>query len=524
MKMQHSKMCRIGGAAAMLGVSVALVAVVPIAAFVTSIKPYAVSIHDDYETFPLVSVGDRVPETSHPGKLYQMVGIPDGLGAHRNADGTITIYMNHELPGAASDTGGTLSEPVVGDPLNRGAIISKYIVSPNGQVMSGERAYDWMFINDTLVGPAPEVGNSTPPTARFCSASLGGPEHGFDRQIYFTNEEQAGAATFDGAGGLSFAIFDNEAHALPALGRFAWENSVAQPRPSDGRVVIMSMEDGPTSQNQAEGNSQLYMYVGHKDLSADASVLERNGLIGGTLYVFRPKNKSKNSELAFQNGSIAGEWVALPGAEAMTDLELEAASDAVNAMVFARPEDGAFNPRNTQEYFFVTTGGAAGANELGRLYSLRLNPADPTKDSVLTVVYNADAIVAAGGDIALSPDNIDASDEYLMICEDGTADTRPVMASKNRDGSIWRLPLRGSHEGANGVDLAGAERVVALDPPGRDGASVGAGIWETSGIIRTGHLFGEGSWLFDVQAHLPTAVPLTNTVEDGQLLLLLKRD
>ena len=43
-----------------------------------------------------------------------MVGIPDGLGAHGNRDGTTTVFMNHEL-GVA-----TLSEPVIGDPLNRG--------------------------------------------------------------------------------------------------------------------------------------------------------------------------------------------------------------------------------------------------------------------------------------------------------------------------------------------------------------------------------------------------------------------
>jgi hypothetical protein len=49
-------------------------------------------------------------------------------------------------------------------------------------------------------------------------------------------------------------------------------------------------------------------------------------------------------------------------------------------------------------------------------------------------------------------------------------------------------------------------------------------VWESSGIIRTDSLFGAGSWLFDVQAHPPTAAPFANTAEDGQLLLLLKRD
>ena len=57
---------------------------------------------------------------------------------------------------------------------------------------------------------------------------------------------------------------------------------------------------------------------------------------------------------------------------------------------------------------------------------------------------------------------------------------------------------------------------------GRDGIPTGPGVWETSGIISTSSFFGRDSWLFDVQAHSPTRAPLPNTVEDGQLLLMLR--
>ena len=152
------------------------------------------------------------------------------------------------------------------------------------------------------------------------------------------------------------------------------------------------------------------------------------------------------------------------------------------------------------------------------------------------MLYNADQVIAAGGDIAISPDNIDVSDKYPMINEDGTAESRAIMAAKGRDGSIWRFKLTGSH----GLDVSSAERVAELDPPGHDGISVGPGVWETSGIIDTADLFGFGpfgfahafglghhfkseSWLFDVQAHAPTTVPAPNTVEDGELLLMTRK-
>ena len=41
------------------------------------------------------------------------------------------------------------------------------------------------------------------------------------------------------------------------------------------------------------------------------------------------------------------------------------------------------------------------------------------------VIYNGDAVAAAGGDIGFAPDNIDTSKDYLMIQEDGTTQSRP---------------------------------------------------------------------------------------------------
>lgn len=78
-------------------------------------------------------------------------------------------------------------------------------------------------------------------------------------------------------------------------------------------------------------------------------------------------------------------------------------------------------------------------NKLGRLYSLRLNPSDPTRNATLSLVFNADEIITAGGDIAISPDNIDASSEYLMINEDGTTPSRQVMGAKGRDEQLFLL-------------------------------------------------------------------------------------
>jgi hypothetical protein len=484
----------------------------------TGVKPYVEPVGGHYQVRPLFSVDDKVPLLGGaPGQQYRMVGIPDGLGAHRNRGGTSTLFMNHELGFTA------LSEPVVGGPQNRGAIVSRWILDHDGDPVAGRRAYDRIYDENTLLGPAPVVGNEAQmPSqfARFCSGFLAGPATGFDRQVYLTNEESTSPDTFDGQGGLSVAIFDGGLHTLPKLGRYSKENTVVQPG-QGRRTVILPTEDGP-----ATLDNQLYMYVGKKDRSRKATALARNGLDNGTLYVFRSLDPARNSERTFTSGSVTGEWVPIPNAEGLTDTELEAASDAAGAMTFVRPEDGAFNPNNRNEFFFDTTGSSSGpddgVNELGRLYSLRLHPGDPLKPAKLSVVYNADAVVAAGGDTAISPDNLDVSRRYLMINEDGTTESRAVMAAKGRDGSIWRFDLTEGRGAAVGVDASTATRVAQLDPPGRDGVPVGPGVWETSGIIDTAKLFGPDTWLSDVQAHPPTTPPAgpTVTVEDGQLFLL----
>ncbi|MBI5387860.1 MAG: esterase-like activity of phytase family protein [Verrucomicrobia bacterium] len=467
--------------------------------FLTHTTPYALPVGSKYTMMPLLSSGDRVPRTGQPGLEYQMVGIPDGLGAHRNPDGTISVYMNHEMGNAVTH------EPRFGEALNRGAIVSKFILGPDASVLSGDRAYDRIFVENTFFGPAPDTNNTTPGFSRLCSGALAWQEAGFDRPIYFCGEESGSPGTFDGRGGLLVAIFDNELHTLPKAGRIAWENAAIRPD-RDRQTVIMGLEDGPESPD-----SQLYMYVGSKDRRRGTTALRRNGLDNGQLYVLKADSETETNEVNFQEGSIRGRWVRIPNADSLTDVELETAADTAGAFGFIRIEDGAFRPSDPNEFYFVTTGGAPG-NVLGRLYRLDLNEDNVLGPARLTVIYNADQVIAAGGDIAISPDNIAVTDDAFMICEDGTTPSRAVMGALGRQGNIWRIDRRGHS----------ADIVAALAPFGRDGIPIGSGVWETSGIIDVSSLLGPDLWLFNVQAHRPTSAPPRNTVEDGQLLLMIR--
>jgi hypothetical protein len=231
--------------------------------FRTSVKPYARGVPGSgWQTVPLLSAADRVPETgAQDGEQYRMVGIPDGLGAYRaDADGNwqrgrgkaighghdddfVKVLMNHEI--AQAD----VSEPRVGRPKQRGAFVSEYTLNDDGEVLSGKRAFDRVYQDQELVGPAAAVGNTTPAFARFCSGFMGGPEVGLDRPMFFTGEEvqlRRPQITFDPRGSQTVVVYDGEAHALSGFGRFPRENSIVVPNTGD-KTVVFTTEDGPTT-------------------------------------------------------------------------------------------------------------------------------------------------------------------------------------------------------------------------------------------------------------------------------------
>src|SRR5918992_1521088 len=288
MKGTHLKGLTAGVLAVVVGASAAFAAT-------TTAKRYAVPITPDYETKALLTVGDEVPWTNDTSRTYQMVGIPDGLGAHTNEDGSTSVHMNHEF------NNNVVSRPQEDAAGYRGAFVSRWVLGEDGDVASGARAYDTVFVRDELVGPAAQEDNSTPAFGRLCSGTLAGPKEGLDRPIYFAGEETGPSGAFDSSkGGSAIAFFDNEAHVLPDLGHLSWENAVVQSS-TGNKTVILNMEDGP-----ATLDNQLWMYVGTKARKS-SSVLERNGLVGGKLFFFRSLDSSRNSEATFIDGTIDGE-------------------------------------------------------------------------------------------------------------------------------------------------------------------------------------------------------------------------
>ena len=64
----------------------------------SSQSPYVLRSQPGVVLKSIFTVGDSVNLKPDGVTPYRMVGIPDGLGAFDNGDGTFTLLMNHEIP------------------------------------------------------------------------------------------------------------------------------------------------------------------------------------------------------------------------------------------------------------------------------------------------------------------------------------------------------------------------------------------------------------------------------------------
>ena len=150
----------------LMGLAAALSAVTSVSADeVTGVKSYLVPTSTDYKIQPLLSVGEQVPNTSDPSKVYQMVGIPDGLGANKLPGSTHRALHEPRARKHRASPSPTSAARSTAVPLFPAGCLAR-----SGCVISGERAYD--VVVDEANGitlPAAQVDNTTPGFGRFCS-------------------------------------------------------------------------------------------------------------------------------------------------------------------------------------------------------------------------------------------------------------------------------------------------------------------------------------------------------------------
>ena len=507
------------------GVAIGAVAIVAVTACKgpsTATEPYVEAVAPGAQVTSLLTVSDSGAASNG----YEMVGIPDGMGARR-VGGQVELFMNQEL----RDTQG-----IVRAHGQKGAFVSKYTIDPEThEVVAGEDLIDpgvqfYDYLTDTYA-PAPNGAGTNATTsetfpayssvfARFCSGSLTDPYqfanfssgNGTTEQIFFANEE-------NGNEGRVFGVTTaGQAKQLPRLGLFSWENTLAARNRTD-TTLVMGNEDA--------AGGQLWVYQGTKTNTGD--VFDRAGLTNGLDYVVRVGGGSLNDAgvraaiAASPTGKVPFDLSEVPWNQSGAEQNAEAAAEG---LTLNRIEDGAFDPRNRNAFYFLTTEGGVGATpsrDGGGLWRLTFNNIeDPQAGGTLELLLDGSEAIGLN-----KPDNLtfDQDGTNLLIQEDpgGNAHLARIVAYRTTDGAT--------------------ATIAAFDPALFDPATAGPNLLtideESSGIIdasdvyyaepttieeataQADHKRRGGTFLFDAQVH--TATGLDNPgaqVERGQMLLL----
>lgn len=439
----------------------------------SSQSPYLVRSQPGVVIKSILSAGDAVPGVN--GAAYRLTGLPDGLGAFDNGDGTFTLLMNHEM----GNTSGVIRAHGA-----RGAFVSKWIINQDDlRVLYGQdliqQVVTWNPLANGYNAPAQGVA-----FARFCSADLPALSAfyeddnglGYNGRLYLNGEE-------NGTEGRAFAhAMDGTSYELPRLGKFSWENSVAHPS-TGAKTVVVGLDDS--------GSGQIYVYVGDK--TNTGSPVDLAGLTNGTLYGVKVDGLAKETDqTALTSASFS--LYSFGNVANTTGAQLETLSNTNGVTAFNRPEDGAWNPADTQDFYFVTTASFTGKSRLWKLHFDDIeNPAD-------------------GGTVEMLLDGSEGQHmlDNMTINERGQVLIQEDPGNQAYLARIWRYSI------ANDT----LTQVAQHDP---QRFAVGAAGFltqdeESSGIIDASEILGEGWYLLDVQAHYNFGDPAI--VEGAQLLAL----
>jgi hypothetical protein len=461
---------------------------------------------------------------------YTMVGIPDGLGAFDNGNGTFTVLMNHEI----SNSNPALAGAVRAHGAN-GAFVSEWVIDKTTlQVQSGhDLMHDvWLFdtATQTYVQHNAALGNGVS-FSRFCSADLAdanafyNPVTGLgfnpaEGRLFLDGEENnaEGRAMAHIVGGAQ----DGNSYELAWLGNMAYENQLANAFTGDKTVVAL-LNDTAAAGNNAPGTSafsgsdrgEVYFYVGNKQATGVA--IDKAGLTGGGMYGVKVAGMEFETDLTTKavNGShfdlvpVGNDTNTSADVHNLTGAQIENIShnqtgNGVAVTGFERPEDGAWDTIDHNKFYFVTTASITGHS---KLWELDFTDAkNPTLGGTAKILLDGTEGQRMFDNITVSPDG------KITLCEDP--------GGNDRVAKVWQYdPANASLTEIAHHDPARFD--PNLNGPGVPGPNFITQDEESSGVIDISNILGnagEHAFLIDTQSH--KEVPNSPLVEGGQLMVM----
>ena len=406
-------------------------------------KPiYMLSDNAAVEINPIGTTGDILTGTV-------IRGIPDGMGAFASENGRgVTVLSNHEV--ATNDKTAALSET---KDKPWGTSVTKFNYSKSLKKFDAAEPLinSWNFWNykTSAYSSTPIGGEPTGALAgyfgfgiqRFCSGTYTPAGTfiydgvGYDGGLYTTGEEVTDQSR-------GFAVdMTGAAFQLPRVGFAAIENIMPATKKGPNTVALIS-EDGSAT------DSQLYMYLGKKQNTGTS--VDKAGLTNGDLYVLNVATAASDNIFRTTIAKSTPTAATFKKIEWNTDVASFHKDARDNGTTFSRVEDGDWDPKNPNVFYFVTTESnkdpvATAENpsepgvprDGGALWRLTFKDAqNPLEGASLEMLLNG------GESIYMSkPDNITVTNGVVVIQEDpgGNAHVARVIAYRISDGKLATL-------------------------------------------------------------------------------------
>ena len=393
----------------------------------SSQTPYLSPTAPGWSATALLTVGDSIGG-------YQMAGIPDGLGAFSNGNGTMTVLANHEI-GTVQGTSTLLGTARAHGAA--GGFVSKWVINISNPayapftVISGSdfvasRLDQMMWNGTTWAAPASAYAYLRP-----CSADLpklsafydATSNTGYNGLIFLNGEET-------GAEGKAFAWIATGSEAgkvyeLPHHGKYSWENALARSNygtnPSAANLlqtVVVGTDDTTPG--------EVYVYIGAKTNSGNA--IEKAGLANGNTYGIKVTSAaSYTGAVALENATGINGTFTLQQMftnatiTAKTGVEFQAESTRLGVTQFARPEDAQWFDHDS--LIFATTGATLNSISVtAKIYQLDFN-SDATSGILTTggtikVLVDSAKLTGKDGAKAASFDNITIGEDNLLYIQE----------------------------------------------------------------------------------------------------------
>ena len=487
--------------------------------------------NQQWNAFPLLTIGDQVAGYTPPGRL-------DGLGAFQLGDKKVQILANHEIAG----NDGYTYKLKNGTELS-GARISFFDVrSDNFQIANAGIAYDAIVDRQgDEVSDAAQINegnNGKRGLSKLCSArSIQAGDFGFVDDIYFAGEEAKQGRSHPHGGSLwALDVHNRTLHALPALGRGAWENvTPLETGNSNSIALLMSDDTGP---------APLYLFIGKKESGSNAAFLQRNGLNEGQLYCWKSDTGHVNPETFNRTGTLStGHFIPvksrLPEEAGNNGYDRDGYLDSDSlrkssfdkgCFQFSRPEDLHNDPEHPDQAIFASTGkgNIHPSDDWGTLYfvAVSFDNSDHNKIAAeLMIAYDSDDDGKRDNGIR-SPDNLTWADNKLVYVQEDKATRLNTFGANGIESSIWQFDPRT----LTAERIAEINRKAVFPAGATDRKPNSTGSWESTGIIDVTHYFDtlpeETLLLTAVQAHKVGDGPDISgkqLVESGQLIFLTNK-